>query len=179
MNFTKFIGKSVRVRPDFEDNLLVVHLPWKEQFDILIGEIPSFFTDIYVNCNGIDPEEESKHLHFIPEYRLLKIQELLKIHGEFVKEYDIKNASVIPFLIKNENDYICYHIDDNGTEDIVGFVDGKIIPMYDSIQSFWTTLCECYDEKVFGIDFKNTLSADPKKLEEISKKNNPNSKYWN
>lgn len=177
MNFKNFIIKSVKLRPGFEENLLVVHLPWKEQFDILVGEIPAFFKDIYTNCNGTDPEENAQHLHFIPEYRLLKIQELLKLHGEFVKEYSIKEGSIIPVLLKGSDEYICYRKTDEG-EDLVAFVKGEVTSMYDSTELFWKTLCECYDEKVFGIDFKNMLSADTNKFNEIAKKNNPNSKYW-
>lgn len=177
MSYKNFVAKSVKVRPEFEENLLVVHLPWKEQFDILVGEIPDFFMDIYANCNGTDPEEDAKHHHFIPEYRLLKIQELLKLHGEFVKEHSVEHGSIIPVLAKGSDEYICYRVTDSG-EDMVAFVKGEVTPMYDSINSFWETLCQAYDEKVFGIDFKNTLSADESKFNELAKKNNPNSSYW-
>lgn len=177
MNFKNFVTKSVRLRPEFEENLLVVHLPWKEQFDILVGEIPDFFKDIYANCNGTDPDEGPNHLHFIPEYRLLKVQELLKLHGEFVKDYSFKEGSIIPVLVKGTDEYICYRTTD-GKEDLVALVAGEVTPMYDSIDAFWKTLCQGYDEKVFGIDFKNTLSADTVKFNEIAKNNNPNSKYW-
>lgn len=178
MSYKKFIEKSVRLRPDYEDNLLVVNLPWKEKFDILIGDIPDFFTDIYSNCNGTDPEEDRGiNYHFIPGYRLMTIDEVLKSHPKIIEEYAIGEALVIPFLVSDSGDFICYH-SDNNVNRIVCANSGDIAFMYDSIDSFWATLCDCYDNKAFAIDFKSQLSVDEKIAVPIEKKHNPKSDFF-
>lgn len=179
MSFKNFIAKSVKVRPQFEEELLVVYLPWKEQYNILISEeIPGFIKDIYSNCNGTELEEKNtENYHFIPDFRLMKIQELMKLHCELVKKYSITHE-IIPFLADKDNNYICYR-NNNNSEDIVYFSNGEITKMYDSTDLFWKTLSQGYDEKIYGIDFKKSLSADSNKAKQIAKDLNPNSNYWN
>ncbi len=178
MSFKNFIAKSVKLRPQFEEELLVVYLPWKEQFDILIeGEIPEFIMDIYSQCNGTDPAEKiTENYYFIPEYRLMKIQEVLKLHGELVKKYSI-TKDVIPFLVDKDDNYVCYRLKDNKA-DVIHFSNGDMKTMYDSTELFWETISKGYDDKIFGIDFKKCLSADPNKFETMAKSLNPNSNYW-
>lgn len=180
MSFKKFMEKSVKLRPDYEENLLVVYLPWKEQFDILIGKIPPFFMDIYTNCNGTEADESKTELYdFIPNFRLLKIQVAMDLQGKFVNLYSLeKDTLIIPFLASKNGEYICYR-NHNDVEDFVYISDGKITKIYDSIDSFWNTLCQGYDEKIYGIDFKSSLSADQNKVRDIAKQNNPNSDFWN
>lgn len=176
MNFTNYVTKSIKLRPEFEENLLVVHLPWKEQYDIIIGNpIPAFFTDIYAKCNGNDPDEEKpSYKHFIPDFRLMKIQEVMKLHGEFVKNHSFAERSIIPFLVNDKSEYICYR-DVDGVQDIVSLSNGTITPMYDSVDSFWGTLCDCCDQNVYGIDFKQFLTSDIEKEKQIKLKHNPSS----
>ncbi len=52
-----------------------------------------------------------------------------------------------------------------------------IISMYDSIESFITTLIECFSEKAYYYE-DNFLQIDQKKSIIISKCNNPQSDYW-
>lgn len=179
MSFKNFIAKSVKVRPKYEEELLVVYLPWKEQYNILISdEIPSFIHDIYSSCNGTDPEEQNtENYHFIPDFRLMKVQELMKLHCELVKDHSI-TKDLVPFLADKDNNYICYR-NNKTKEDIVYFSNGKITKMYDSLDSFWKTISKGYEDKIYGLDFKKTLSADDSKVKEIAKELNPNSDYWN
>lgn len=180
MNFKNFITKSIKLRPEFEENFLVVHLPWKEQYDILIGgDIPEFIMEIYSVCNGTDPDENQLiYKYFIPNYRILKIQEAMKLHGEFVKKYNFKEGEIIPFLVNDKDEHICYRCVD-GVSDIVHIFDGTSTTMYDSTEAFWKTLCDGYDENIYGLDFKNCISVDVNRELEIAKRNNPKASYWN
>lgn len=178
MSFEKFIVKSVKLRPKFEEELLVVHLPWKEQFDILIGgDIPDFIKEIYSKCNGTDKDEKiTENYFFIPDYRLMKIQEVLKLHGEFVKNFSI-TKDLIPVFASSNNEYICYRYND-GKSDLVHFSNGSITTMYDSVTSFWDTIIKGYDQNIYGIDFKKSLSAESSKVSEIAKELNPIADFW-
>jgi hypothetical protein len=54
-----------------------------------------------------------------------------------------------------------------------------IITIYDSLESLFASIVECFEQKAYYFDpSSGSLEADDKLEKEIMKKNNPNSKYW-
>lgn len=62
----------------------------------------------------------------------------------------------------------------------IGAVDfDTIITKYDSLETLFETILECFMQKVYYYDHaSNTLEFNPKLEREIIKKNNPKSEYW-
>lgn len=84
------------------------------------------------------------------------------------------------------NEYYLIDIDNaSNTYGVIYYYSGdeKTIAYFDSIESCIDTIYYCYKENIFTLDrttYPNfpLLQYDPTLFKQISKKNNPNSKFW-
>jgi cell wall assembly regulator SMI1 len=53
-----------------------------------------------------------------------------------------------------------------------------IITMFDSLETMFLCIAECYQKKIYYFDDEGNLESDDDKESQIMKRNNPNSRFW-
>lgn len=100
------------------------------------------------------------------------------------KESDNYLDGKLPIVIRDDGDYMA--VDLKKESPTRGFIyvcepaitlSEEMIKIYDSIPLFLQTICECYKQKVYTLGDRY-LNIDIDKEYAISKRMNPQSKYW-
>jgi len=91
---------------------------------------------------------------------------------------------MMPLVLSNSGDFIAINL--SNVDKTIGkmyvfspsiTLSEEMVSIYDSVYSFIATLIECYDLGVYKLT-NNLLEVDYKREAEISRKHNPNSKFW-
>ena len=176
-NFDIFLYKSENLRHGYVKSLEKVDVNFKEKWLEHFSIVPTFFDEIYSNCNGTKQDiPEQIFFDFLPGYRLMQVDEILDSYEKTFKncvEYDV----IIPFLTDYSGCYYAYAVA-NGRESIVLLIDGVLEMIHSQISDFGDTIVAFYDEKVYFLDEYGYLSYDYEKEGEIGKKYNKDISYW-
>lgn len=178
MSYMKiFLEKSEKIRPGYLRSLKKANPQYEKVFLENINQVPKLFKDIYSVCNGTDRQVSNQiYFDFLPGFRLMPIEELIKIYKlqfKDIREYEV----LVPFLADYSGCYYAY-AKLSKRELIVFISDEGIEVIHNVTDDFWKTINAFYDEKVYFTDEDGYLSYDFEKEGVIGRKYNDGIEYW-
>ncbi len=173
----EFYQKSEALRNGYTRTLNEANYELLQKFKEMFPDISEMFSDVYSISNGTDSDiKDQRFFDFIPGFRLMKLEEIIKSHTEKMidsDQYDI----MIPFLTDYAGCYYAYGKKAD-IENIVYISEEGIEVVHNSVINFWTTINAFYDEHVYYLDEDGYLSYDFDLEGKIGKRLNPQIAYW-
>jgi cell wall assembly regulator SMI1 len=155
-------------------------------------ELTDDLKELYSYADGtICRTERNSLLCLIPYYDLLPLNVAVQYHKITIddenyfynSDKDFKpSKKLFPFLEQDGGD--CYWIDLNkGTENYCKIYWTTTLAqepdyLFDSLNSMFETIYECYEKKIIFFDKENILSTKYEEWGIVAAKNNPNLDYW-
>jgi hypothetical protein len=115
---------------------------------------------------------------------ILSLEDMLQHREILIKSIRLK-ALLLPIFVSGAGDYILYqaNANDKNFGRLLIYAPNLLLSatpelIYDSLESCFQTICECYRSGAYKITEGGTLEIDYDMEEEISKRLNPIAEYW-
>jgi hypothetical protein len=128
----------------------------------------------------------SGELDFFSFGIFLSLEDVIEHRNVLFKSVSIENEFLLPVFTTGTGEYILYDTaaDSNGKGNLFIYAPMLVfsenpMPIYDSLESFFATVNECYRTGAYKFDSEGKLEIDYDLEQEISTRLNPASEYWN
>jgi len=183
--FKESLKLAGQLRPKYPQSLGDKTYKWEDTVKEFVSNIPEIYSVIYSNVSGTKRNiKEQDIMDYTPGYRLIHISELpeekKKLDSVLNHKGDVDGEVVLPLLSNYSNDFICYHLSPNGTENICELMhdDGDLMLMNESPMKFLETVCEFYKQTVYLLDSDGYLDYDMDKEGLVGSNLNLGVRYW-
>lgn len=185
---------------EFENNLKEQHAPILSKLSpgISLEKIENIFKQNGIENNSL---KELYHwrdgisynsgwtvgeLDFFSFGILMSLEDMIKHQSILSIPTGMQNKLLLPVFATGGGDYILFNVDNNSKDynRLLLYAPMLVLsktpmPIYDTLESFFETINECYEAGAYKFNETGKLDIDYELEQEISKRLNSASEYWN